>query len=55
MLAFGDGRWPWALVWAVVRKGQGRGWGKPRGIAYKAGDIADWQEVAKILEHKAGQ
>lgn len=30
MLAFGAGRWLWALVWAVVRKGQGRGWGTPR-------------------------
>lgn len=55
MLAFADGRWSWALVWAVVRKGQGRGWGKPRETADKTGDGADWQEVAKTLEHKAGR
>ena len=55
MLAFADGRWSWALVWAVVRKGQGRGWGKTRETADKTGDGADWQEVAKTLEHKAGR
>lgn len=33
MLVFGAGRWSWALVWAVVRKGQGRGLGRPREIA----------------------
>lgn len=54
MLAFGAGRWSWALVWAVVRKGQGRGWGTPEKLKSKIEDIADWQGGAKILGDKAG-
>lgn len=54
MLAFGAGRWSWALVWAVVRKGQGRGWGTPEKLKSKIEDIADWQEGAKILGTRLG-
>ena len=49
MLAFGAGRWPWALVWAPVsgRTGQGDGTeGERRWKAGREGRI-DWRRVAK--------
>lgn len=41
MLAFGAGRWLWALVWTSQWGGQGRGWRRARENRGQEGE-GDW-------------